>query len=395
MDNARWLFAGGLLTLMSSFGQTFFISIFAADIQAAFDLSHGAWGGIYSIGTLASAIVMFWAGNLTDYFRAGHLGAIILAVLAASCLLMAVNPTVWLLPFLIFALRFTGQGMTSHIAIVAMSRWFVATRGRALAIASLGFSLGEAILPLSFVALMVFVDWRILWILAAVIAVLGAPTLLVLLRSERTPQSMAQDNASLGMQSRHWTRAQTLRHPLFWFMFPALVGPSAFNTAFFFHQVHFADIKGLSHLSLVSLFPIYAVGAVVFLVLSGWALDRLGTARLLPFYQLPLVFSFVIFALGAGPSAFFFAFVMMAMTQGGNSTLINAFWAEFYGTAHLGSIKAMAAAIMVLGSAIGPAITGLLIDFGVGFDFQMFGIAAYFVFSSAMMWIGIRTKTAS
>lgn len=395
MDNARWLFAGGLLTLMSSFGQTFFISIFAADIQAAFDLSHGAWGGIYSIGTLASAIVMFWAGNLTDHFRAGHLGAIILAVLAASCLLMAVNPTVWLLPFLIFALRFTGQGMTSHIAIVAMSRWFVATRGRALAIASLGFSLGEVILPLSFVALMVFVDWRILWILAAVIAVLGAPTLLVLLRSERTPQSMAQDNASLGMQSRHWTRAQTLRHPLFWFMFPALVGPSAFNTAFFFHQAHFADIKGLSHLSLVSLFPIYAVGAVVFLVLSGWALDRLGTARLLPFYQLPLVFSFVIFALGAGPSAFFFAFVMMAMTQGGNSTLINAFWAEFYGTAHLGSIKAMAAAIMVLGSAIGPAITGLLIDFDVGFDFQMFGIAAYFVFSSAMMWIGIRTTTAS
>ena len=395
MDNARWLFAGGLLTLMSSFGQTFFISIFAADIQAAFDLSHGAWGGIYSIGTLASAIVMFWAGNLTDHFRAGHLGAIILAVLAASCLLMAVNPTVWLLPFLIFALRFTGQGMTSHIAIVAMSRWFVATRGRALAIASLGFSLGEVILPLSFVALMVFVDWRILWILAAVIAVLGAPTLLVLLRSERTPQSMAQDNASLGMQSRHWTRAQTLRHPLFWFMFPALVGPSAFNTAFFFHQAHFADIKGLSHLSLVSLFPIYAVGAVVFLVLSGWALDRLGTARLLPFYQLPLVFSFVIFALGAGPSAFFFAFVMMAMTQGGNSTLINAFWAEFYGTAHLGSIKAMAAAIMVLGSAIGPAITGLLIDLDVGFDFQMFGIAAYFVFSSAMMWIGIRTTTAS
>ena len=47
-------------------------------------------------------------------------------------------------------------------------------------------------------------------------------------------------------------------------------------------------------------------------------------------------------------------FVFLALTTGANSTLPNAFWAEFYGTAHMGSIKAMAAAIMVFGSAIGP-----------------------------------------
>ncbi|MEX0310089.1 MAG: MFS transporter, partial [Tateyamaria sp.] len=46
-SNRRWLGAGALLTLLSSFGQTFFISIFAAEIQAEFQLGHGAWGAIY------------------------------------------------------------------------------------------------------------------------------------------------------------------------------------------------------------------------------------------------------------------------------------------------------------------------------------------------------------
>ena len=61
-NNAKFLGAGMLLTLNSSFGQTFFISIFAAQIMAAFALSDGEWGMIYAIGTTASAVVMYWAG---------------------------------------------------------------------------------------------------------------------------------------------------------------------------------------------------------------------------------------------------------------------------------------------------------------------------------------------
>jgi MFS family permease len=387
--NARWLGAGALLTLLSSFGQTFFISIFAAEIQGAFGLSHGGWGGIYSLGTTASAIVMIWAGGLTDRFRARHLGAGVLMLLAASCLMMAANPFLWALPVVIFALRLMGQGMTSHIAIVAMARWFVATRGRALALASLGFSVGEALLPLSFVALMTVMDWRLLWVAAAVVAVIGVPVLLSLLRTERMPQSMAEENASFGMRGQHWTRMQALRHPLFWCMFPALLGPSAFNTAFFFHQVHFAEVKSITHLSLVALFPVYTLCSIGFLIVSGWALDRFGTARLLPFYQLPMVVAFTLFGLGQGIVPMVTGFFFLSMTTGANSTLPNAFWAEYYGTRHIGSIKAMAAAVMVLGSAIGPGITGMMIDAGVTLSVQYLGIASYFIFTSTMVGLGI------
>ncbi|WP_177627766.1 MFS transporter [Parasedimentitalea marina] len=388
-ENIRWLSAGVLLTFLSSFGQTYFISLFAGEIREVFQISHGQWGGIYAVGTTASAIAMVWAGGLTDRFRARSIGAIILGLLAGACLFMALNPVWWLLPLVIFCLRFTGQGMTSHVALVAMSRWFIASRGKALSVATLGFAVGQAVLPLIFVALMAVYDWRLLWGSAAVLVVCGVPILRTLLRTERTPHSMAQSNQSLGMLAQHWTRNQTFRHPLFWFMVPALLGPSAFGTAFFFHQVHFADVKQLPHVELVSMFPFFILVGTVAMVLSGWALDKIGTSRLIPWYQLPLVVAFVIFAFADTYSDMLLGFFFLALTTGANSTLPNAFWAEFFGTRHLGSIKAMAAAVMVLGSAIGPGITGLGIDLGVGIETQFLWVAGYFVCATFMMVIGV------
>jgi MFS family permease len=82
-------------------------------------------------------------------------------------------------------------------------------------------------------------------------------------------------------------------------------------------------------------------------------------------------------------------FFFFALTVGANATLPNAFWAEFYGTANLGSIKAMAAAVMVLGSAIGPGITGVGLDYGISINLQYLFVAGYFVFATVLMWIGI------
>lgn len=393
-DNARWLSAGMLLTFLSSFGQTFFISIFAGEIREVFQISHGQWGGIYAMGTTASAIVMVWAGGLTDHFRVRALGAVILTMLMAACLFMALNPVWWLLPVVIFCLRFTGQGMSSHIAVVAMGRWFIATRGKALSVATLGFALGEAVLPILFVALMVIYDWRLLWGVAALLCVVGIPVLLLLLRQERTPQSMAQSQQSQGMRAHHWTRGQTLRHPLFWFMMPALLGPSAFNTAFFFHQVYFSEIKAMSHVEFVAMFPFYTGVGIVAMMLSGWALDRIGTPRLIPWFQVPMVAAFLTFAFADSTATVMLGFFFLGLTTGANSTLPNAFWAEFFGTRHLGSIKALAAAVMVLGSAIGPGLTGYGIDFGVGLETQYILVAMYFVFASAMIWIGIMRYSA-
>ena len=376
-ENAAFLLAGMLLTFTSSFGQTFFIAVFAGEIMAEFGLSDGQWGLIYSLGTAVSAGVMVWAGVLTDRLRVRHLGVFTLTGLAVACLAMAANPTVLLLPVVVFLLRFTGQGMTSHLAVVAMARWFVATRGRALAIAAMGFALGEAVLPVGFVWALGITDWRFLWVICAGLVLLVLPVLLRLLRQERTPQSLAQDAQTFGMGGAQWTRRQMFRHPLFWFVLPSILGPSAFVTAMFFQQVHLTEVKGWPHVSLVALFPLFTAVSVVSLAISGWVIDRIGTARLMPLFQLPLVAAFLVMSQADTLIGAAVAFSLMGISVGANSTLPAAFWAEFYGTRHLGGIKSIATAVMVLGSALGPAITGSLIDLGYSFPQQMWGIAAY------------------
>ena len=394
-DNAPFLATGMLLSFLSSFGQTFFISIFGGDIRTEYGLSNGDWGLLYMIGTGAAALMMVFAGGLADRFRVRSLGIVVVWMLAMACLAMAFNPVAALLPVVIFALRFTGQGMTSHVAVVAMARWFVATRGRALAIAAFGFMLGEATLPLTMVWLKSFIEWRMLFVGCALFCVLASTVLFRLLRLERTPQSVASDSQSVGMHGRFWTRAEALRHPLFWIMVPAVMSFSGFGTAFWFHQVHFAEIKGWSHLAFVAVFPLGTAALLFSTIVYGWAIDRFGAVRLLPVYLVPLVIAFVLH--WYAPSLWWsaLAIILMGLAGGGQATILNACWAELYGTRNIGSIKSAATALMVLGSAIGPGFSGWLIDIGVGFEVQQLGYAALFAFAALVMIVPARRAYAA
>lgn len=387
----NWLFllAGFLLTFTSSYGQTYFISLFAGEIKADFGLTDGQWGGVYTIGTTLSAIAMIWAGVLTDNFRVRALALGVMLALAGACLAMATVTNWVLLIFVIFALRLTGQGMMSQLGSIAMVRWFEATRGKALSLSSMGFATGQAILPVVFVGLFAVFHWRSLWVLSAAVVVITIPVLLLLLRQERTPQSMADEAQITGMHGRHWTRGQMLRSGLFLMMIPMIVGPSAWGTALFFQQVHLTEVKGWDLVSYVALMPVYTVSAVFFTFASGWAIDRFGVSKVVPIQMLPFALSFVVLAYADTIFMAGVGLVIFGAGQGLQSTAPAAFWAEYFGTRHLGAIKAVAAALMVFGSAIGPGITGWMIDLGVNFPDQMLPIAVYYVLAAILATWGI------
>lgn len=389
INNRLFLLAGFLLTFTSSFGQTYFISLFAAEIKGAFGLSDGSWGGIYTIGTTLSAITMIWAGALTDRFRVRQLSLGVMILLALACVAMSLVPNGFLLIFVIYALRLMGQGMLSQLGAVAMSRWFIATRGRALSLSSMGFAVGQAVLPIIFVALLATVDWRNLWLLAAVCIVVLIPVMQMLLQQERTPQSMADDTQSLGMGGRHWTRGEMLRHPLFYILIPLVLGPSAWGTALFFQQVHLTEVKGWSLVSFVALMPIYTVASIAFTFITGWAVDRIGVKWIVPFQMIPFGISFLVLAYADTIFMAGVGLVIFGIGQGTQGTATSAFWAVFYGTRNLGAIKAAAAALMVFGSAIGPGITGAFIDFGVDFPNQMIPIAFFYFGGALLAGVGI------
>jgi len=330
---------------------------------------------------------MLWAGGLTDRFRVRHLSAVVLVLLACVCLAMAAVPGAWALPFVIFGLRFCGQGMLSHTASVGLGRWFARSRGRANALIHIGFLSGESLLPFAFVILMGWIGWRWSWGVAALIVLMFIPILRLLLSQERKPGGEIDEKNEPGMFGKHWSRREAITHWLFWIAALTVVSPSMFGTAYFFHQVHLTEIKGWALASFVALIPLYSLVSLASTFFFGALADRFGTARIFPIAMLPGGVAFAIVSQGDSLWMAGIAFAFFGMMQGAMSTIGGAFWPEYYGTRHLGSVRAIATSIMVFGSAIGPGITGYLIDLGVDFRLQLLWMSIYFVVLAAILAI--------
>jgi len=384
-DNRRWLATGFLLTFASSFGQTWFISLFAGEIRAEFGLTDGEWGQLYTVATLASAALMVGRGALADTVPLSRLAPAVALLFALATLGMALGPSVWVLGIAVFGLRFCGQGMFYHIAMTAMGRWFVATRGRAVALASLGHSLGEALVPLAFVPLIAALGWRAGWGIAACLLVaIVAPSLFWLLRQDRAPRGAEEKDVTAGLGGEHWTRNKALRHWLFWALLPLMLTPGFIGTVVFFHPAHIAEVQGWSLANMVRAYPIYAITTVLMLQVAGRLVDAFGPEKLLPAVLLPMAAGCA-FLSGSELWTWFTALALLGVSQGMSAALWGTLLPRIYGTNHLGAVRSLVTAIMVLSTAIGPGVTGMLIDWGIPFPNQGPAMAAWCVGLSVLM----------
>lgn len=391
-SEGRWISSGLLLMFASGFGQTYYIALFAGHLTTELTLSAGEFGSLYTVATLASAGLLTWAGRLADRLSIRVLGAGVLGGLALAALGMAAVTSAWMLVLVIFGLRFFGQGMLTHVAMTAMGRWFRRKRGRAVALAALGLPAGEAVLPFATVAAIGVVGWRATWLVTAVVLVaLAVPALLVLLQRERKPADealSATDAAAPGTHvKRDWTRAEVLRDPLFYAVLPGVLAHPLVVTGVFFNQVGIVELKGWALSWWAASFPVLAGAHVVSALGSGWLVDRFGARRLLPAALLPLGIGTLVLTFS---SAAYMLPVFMALagaSQGGLSTAQGALWPELYGTLHLGAIRAVVVAAVVLSTALAPGVIGVLLDLGVGLGVQLLAMALYGV--AAAVWMAL------
>jgi len=387
LQNARWLAATALLYFCSCFGQTFFISLFAGEIRETFNLSHGDWGFIYSGGTLASAIAMLCFGGYIDKYKISLNIKIVVISLSLICLSMTFINQVWILPFIIFGLRFFGQGMLIHIPAVAIGKWYGKNKGKALSLSIMGFSIGEAILPIIFVSLIILIGWRNSWLVGTTILLITLPIIINLLSNERTPNS-SQENIidQVGMGSKHWERKEVLKHWVFWSVIIPFLIPPIFSTAFFFNMVHLTEIKNWSLITFTSLFPFYTGMSILTTLISGWILDKFGVEKILPFYLIPMAFGLLIFSYSDTYITAALGFCFLGMTQGLAMMIGGTFWPVYYGTKNLGSVRSLSTSSMVFGTAIGPAVVGKLLDFSINYNLILLGMSCLAIIASVSLW---------
>jgi len=386
---------GFLLCFASSFGQTFFIALSGAELRAAFGLSHGAFGTAYSAATLASGLLMIWLGAVVDRASLRAFSLAVVAGLGAACLLMASATGAAGLVLAFFALRLTGQGLATHTAFTTMGRRFALTRGKAIALAALGLPAGEAVLPLIGVGTIDLLGWRGAWLAFGLVAiVVFAPLAFGLAGTAAGTAAPRAAGADDPPEPRQWSRAEVLRDRRFWLILPALLAMPVIGTAVFFHQAHLVAVKGWSLTWFAAMFPVYAGVTVVAGTIAGSLVDRLGAVRLLPFFLAPSCLGLVALASTDHPAAAPIFMALVGTSQGLAATLVQALWAELYGTRHLGAIRALAQAAMVIATALGPVLFGLAFDAGVGVDAVALAAAAWLAAVTLPLRAGLRRAPA-
>ena len=377
---------GIFLIFSSSIGQTFFISLFSGEIRDEFSLSHGMFGILYSLATLTSAIVFFWLGKLTDQFNLTYLGLVTLGLLSGFSFLISSAETLLMLFLSLLGLRLLGQSMISHIAVTAMARWFSSKRGRALSIALIGHPIGEAILPSLITFFLFKFTWREIWVgIGACIIIIFLPLVYWIgryLKSQRLDLSNNSLPESKRILNVSWNRSQVLKDLRFYQIIPGLLASPFIVTGVFFHQIHLIETKSWSITLLASSYPLFALSVTGVTFGAGWIVDRFSTVHLLRFFLLPLAFGLILIASTDKTYAAYIFMILIGASTGAATIVISAIWVELYGVDYLGSIRSMCFSMVVLSTAVSPALMGFLLDNGVTLEVQFIIFSIYiFIYS--------------
>ncbi|MDB4338488.1 MFS transporter [bacterium] len=386
--NFRWLAGGFLLTYFSSFGQTFFLSSSVGQWQSQFELSHGEFGRLYMLATLASALCLPFLGRLVDLMPESRMVLTVIPALALATFLAANATSAMMLAVAIFLLRLFGQGMMTHLALTATGRWFEQQRGRAISIVVLGHQGGEATLPLLFTSVVTVHGFQAGWTLGAVsLLLIGLPLAYWAYHRPRDPQQQEENSETLLPELRSWTRSEVLCDPLFWILLFGVLAPPFIGTTIFYHQVYLTDLNDWPPRMYALSLSVMAGTTVACALGSGALIDRFRATSVLPFFLLPLAATCFVLSRGGPTSTLLIVMVLIGISYGCSSTLFGAIWPEVYGTLHLGAIRSVIVSFMVFATAAGPGLTGTLIDRGIPLPTQMHWAGFYCLFATLIVGI--------
>lgn len=365
-NNTREVGFGWMLTFLSSFGQTFLISIYVPEILKTFDISNGLFGSIYAIATVTSSIIMLSVGHMVDHKPVKKITALTVAGLAVSSFLLGISHlSIAILIIALIGLRLTGQGLMSHISLTVMSRHYELDRGKALSIASLGYAIGEAIFPICISTLILWYDYEI--------AAMASAAFLVLYLIRLYFSDLTHFDEGLELATKPSARSlikvykSLLKKKAFFILMPVSFALSFTITAIFFYQYVVVEANAWSFSLYASFFTVYALTRVVFSIYGGVLVDKYSGKQMFRYYLIPFTLGLLPFAFSDSIFGALVFLILAGISVGMAGTVKSAVLAEVFGTEKLGTIRSVFTMFMVLSTALGPLIFGTLMDMGIEF----------------------------
>ena len=361
-EHPRYVAFGFVHFFFSSLGQSFLIGTFKPYWLTDLELTDQQFGNLYAAANMASAVALTLVGGLADRFPLRYLSLVDGLLLVFFCWAAAQVSHGWMLMMVLFGLRFTGQGFMVLLGSTGIARYFLAARGKALGLATLGLPVGEALFPALLVLLFSLAPWTMGWqALGLSVVVVFLPLVFWLVPIADVFQRPLQPSSGPAAEnhvaaSRDYTRAEVLRDPVFYAVLPVALFTPFFFTGIVIHQNMLSAAKGWTPETFATAFAGYGVIRFVANLMAGPFIDRYRAQRVFMVSLAPMAVGMLLLALMDAPWVAW-AFLMLAGVTASTSALATgALWAELYGGRHLGAIKSMAATVMVFSTAVAPVV---------------------------------------
>ncbi len=344
-----------MCVFIGNLGQTFFISLFNQELIQDLLLDEQSLSLVYSIATLTSGFTLFFVGPKIDKVEVKKFTLIVIFSLLAACLLFAFSNNVWMLFIAYLGIRLCGQGLMGHIATTTLMRYIPKDRAKAVSLSSQGMAIGEIILPLVAVFVLKHYGFSSSWmIFSGITLTILTPFLFWLLhKAKLEPIERINQEQELA-QTKQWTRKEISQDWRFWCLVPAIIAPAFLITAFFFHQTFWAGLKGWSLEWLATGIGLYGIMHFAGAIIIGPWVDKSHPRAYLRWFLLPLVLGIVCLWYGEHVYWLMAFMVLAGLSVAATGPVINSFYAEVFGTQHLGAIRSMLGAIMILSTGVAP-----------------------------------------
>ena len=355
------------------------MSIFLKPITEEFGWSRTTFSSAIAIGGLVGALLAVIVGPILD--RRGPRTLTFVAFLLMGMVTMALSSVseIWHLYAIIVTNRALITGLLSIVAGVAVSKWFVRRRGRAMSFAVTGLRFGQAIVPPYTTFFVLRTGWQSAAIaLGAFIWVLTLVPVILLLRRQPEDMGLRPDGerdrngdgeagsdqlaAFTDAGEVSFTLAQALRTPAFYLILFATSG-LAFNIGGLnFNLFPFLTDQGISEAVAAGILTTWSLISAVGSLGAGFIAERLHVRFVMA----------IAFAVATGgvvaliftddlPTALVFAFIH-GLSFGALPMLMQLVWADYYGRRHQGAIRGFVTPFQVIVQAGGPIAGTLVYD---------------------------------
>ena len=156
-------------------------------------------------------------------------------------------------------------------------------------------------------------------------------------------------------------------------------------TALFFQQATLADERGWTLVQLARGFWFYSACLIVGNFTWGPLVDRFRAINLYPFVMLPLLLGLTALITIKELHGYFIYMMFLGLSVSLSGMLRHTLYAELFGVLQLGRIKGMDGNILIIGTSLGPLLSGLALDYGVHLQSLLLSLAVFSLVNFALI----------